>query len=347
MKVGAIIVICSILGCYALPAQAASSDPRVRGARLCTAYIPTHERQYGIPSHLLSAIASHESGRYHKGLEIMLPWPWTINVEGKGYYFDSKREAIAAVKKHMAAGRKSIDIGCMQVNMVHHPDAFPSLEKGFDPKYNIQYAASFLRRLYEDEKSWRKAAAAYHSKTPSRGQKYVSHVFKAWETIIQRLKLPNRTTSKADAGFDGKDLIRNNTQTAGVKTTRPAKRAQPVTLTRKTDKPKPPAHEPVKMKVIKVSDANATPAKDAVKDATKKTGIIMIKPDVTKASVAKAYKAPNTKVTRVDQQPTKQRDLNIIRFDQSNNEEKVTVASAHEQAKPRKISSGPRFIFTE
>jgi hypothetical protein len=33
-------------------------------------------------------------------------------------------------------GVRSIDIGCMQINLVHHPDAFGSLEAGFDPITN-------------------------------------------------------------------------------------------------------------------------------------------------------------------------------------------------------------------
>src|SRR5579871_5842432 len=102
-------------------------DPLIEGAKLCTSHLPRYEREYGIPTHLLSAIASTESGRYHEGLKLKLPWPWTINAEGKGYFFKNKEDAIAAVKKLRSHGIQKIDVGCMQVNLYHHPDAFSSL----------------------------------------------------------------------------------------------------------------------------------------------------------------------------------------------------------------------------
>src|ERR1700712_3063188 len=105
-----------------------SSDALIEGAKLCTRQLPRYEREYGIPTHLLSAIASTESGRYHEGLRIRVPWPWTINAEGKGYFFDSKSQAIAAVRKLRAQGVQSIDVGCMQVNLHHHANAFASLD---------------------------------------------------------------------------------------------------------------------------------------------------------------------------------------------------------------------------
>ena len=111
----------------------AQVDPMIEGAKMCTRHLTRYEREYGIPTHLLSAISSIESGRYHKGLQIRLPWPWAVNVEGKGYMFDSKEEAVAAVQKFRRQGAKSIDIGCMQVNLVHHANAFASLDKAFDP----------------------------------------------------------------------------------------------------------------------------------------------------------------------------------------------------------------------
>ena len=44
---------------------------------------------------------------------------------------------------------RSIDIGCAQVNLMHHPDAFASLEQAFDPMANADYAARFLKQLHD------------------------------------------------------------------------------------------------------------------------------------------------------------------------------------------------------
>lgn len=169
-------------------AQAQSIDPLIEGAKLCTRHLHRYETQYGIPSHLLSAIASTESGRFHDGLKIKLPWPWTINAEGKGYFFNSKEEAIVAARKLQARGVESMDIGCMQVNIHHHPNAFVSLSQAFEPENNVAYAASFLRNLYQEERSWKQAASNYHSKTPSLGNKYIGIVYNSWFKIVDKLR---------------------------------------------------------------------------------------------------------------------------------------------------------------
>jgi hypothetical protein len=162
-------------------------DPLIEGAKLCTRYLPRHERQYGIPEHLLAAIASTESGRFHRALGLNLPWPWTINVEGAGHFYETKEQAIEAVRSYQARGFASIDVGCMQVNLQHHPNAFASLEQAFDPAYNVAYAAHFLKENFEEEKSWRRATADYHSRTQLYGDQYARLVYGAWSRIINKV----------------------------------------------------------------------------------------------------------------------------------------------------------------
>jgi hypothetical protein len=164
------------------------SDPMIEGAKQCTQYIPREERENGIPMHLLDAIASTESGRFHQGLGLRLPWPWTINAEGQGYFFKTKEEAIAAVKRLQARGIKSIDVGCMQVNLMHHPNAFPSLEQAFDPAYNVPYAATFLHDNFNELKTWKNATAAYHSRTTAYGMPYAGQVFDTWHRILDKVE---------------------------------------------------------------------------------------------------------------------------------------------------------------
>ncbi len=186
--------------------QALISDDRslIEGAKLCTRYLPRHERQYGIPIHLLAAIASTESGRYNKEIGLSLPWPWTINVEGKGYFFDTKKEAITKVHELQARGFQSIDVGCMQVNLHHHPNAFSSLEEAFDPAYNVAYAAQFLKQNFNDEGSWRKATADYHSRTPVFGEQYARLVFNSWSRIINKIsEAGGKPALKTDVALRG------------------------------------------------------------------------------------------------------------------------------------------------
>lgn len=168
-------------------AATGARDPLIEGARLCTQHFPIQERAQNIPNHLLAAISSTESGRWHKGLGMALPWPWTINVEGKGYYFDSKAEAIAQTQAFMRKGARSIDVGCMQVNLKHHATAFRDLNEAFDPGSNVAYAAKFLRTNYNDLGDWIKATAAYHSRTAKYGNAYLARIEKSWNSIVSKV----------------------------------------------------------------------------------------------------------------------------------------------------------------
>jgi hypothetical protein len=86
--------------------------------------------------------------------------------------YETKAEAIAAVKILQARGVQSIDVGCMQVNLMFHPTAFDSLDDAFDPVANANYAARFLTELYGRTHSWMQATAFYHSATPELGAEY-------------------------------------------------------------------------------------------------------------------------------------------------------------------------------
>jgi len=124
-----------------------------------------------MPDQLMAAIGHVESGR-RDAQGVVQPWPWTINAEGVGQMFDTKAEAVAAVRALQAKGVQSIDVGCMQVNLMFHPTAFASLDQAFDPVTNANYAARFLKELYAQTQSWTQATALYHSATPDLGAEY-------------------------------------------------------------------------------------------------------------------------------------------------------------------------------
>ncbi|MCE3233788.1 MAG: hypothetical protein K0R98_2045 [Rickettsiaceae bacterium] len=100
-------------------------------ASRCSRYFSLYEKKNHMPSNMLRAIGVTESGRYSKEAGRSVAWPWTINVNGKGYQYESKAKAIAAVKQFQAEGNKSIDVGCMQINLKYHPEAFTNLEQAF------------------------------------------------------------------------------------------------------------------------------------------------------------------------------------------------------------------------
>jgi hypothetical protein len=146
----------------------------------CETAIATAEAQTRLPDRVLSAIALRESGRPDPETGRVRPWPWTINFEGAGHFYESKEAAIAAVQAIQAAGGQSIDVGCMQVNLVQHPNAFASLDDAFDPARNASYAGRFLTALFAALGDWGTAIAAYHSRTPGVGEPYRDQVVATW-----------------------------------------------------------------------------------------------------------------------------------------------------------------------
>ena len=133
-----------------------------------------------IPDEFLSAIGRVESGRLSAGA--ISPWPWTVNAAGTGHVYATKQDAIAAVHTFLAGGIRSLDVGCLQVSLLYHPEAFGSLDQAFDPASNAAYAGKLLLDLFQTTGSWPRAAAAYHSFTPALGEAYQQKVLQAWAT---------------------------------------------------------------------------------------------------------------------------------------------------------------------
>jgi hypothetical protein len=144
----------------------------------CARAIAAAEEGSGLPPGLLGAIARVETGRRTPTGGVQ-PWPWSFNAAGEGRYMATRAEAVAEVRARLAAGTRSIDIGCMQINLLHHPDAFPSVEAGFEPEANVRYAVRFLRALHARTGDWQTATAQYHSATPERGLIYHQRVMAA------------------------------------------------------------------------------------------------------------------------------------------------------------------------
>ena len=129
-----------------------------------------------MPLRLVQAISTVEAGRLNLTTRRVVPWPWTINVGGNGYFYQSKMQAVAAVLVLQGAGIRSIDVGCMQINLMYHPHAFTSLEDAFTPSVNVAYAIGFLSNLFSQTGSWPAATAAYHSQTSLIGAEYEKRV---------------------------------------------------------------------------------------------------------------------------------------------------------------------------
>jgi hypothetical protein len=181
------------------PLSGVLADVPRQSAQACRPSIKYAERVYGIPSDLLIAIGHVESDRLDSRRGIWDSWPWTVNVEGRGQFFDTKQQAVAAVRNLITQGIRSIDVGCMQVNLMYHPTAFADLDEAFDPRANTNFAARFLRDLFRQTGNWTDAAALYHSATPALGTPYQRRVLAAWPQGRQQLEKDDALANLAAA----------------------------------------------------------------------------------------------------------------------------------------------------
>ncbi|MBL6929801.1 MAG: transglycosylase SLT domain-containing protein [Rhodospirillales bacterium] len=172
-------------------------------ANACENHTSHQERLNAIPAHLLTAVARAESGKYDEATGKVSAWPWTVTSPEGDVKYASKFEAISAVRDLQRKGVHNIDVGCMQINLHHHPNAFRNLNVAFDPAQNVAYAARLLRGHYRQTGDWKMAVAHYHSTTPEHYEPYLAKV----EDLLQQAQADAAYVSWVD-DTDGLDADR-------------------------------------------------------------------------------------------------------------------------------------------
>ena len=183
-----------LLATYGAAAQV-PDDARL----VCDRAAAEAERAGSLPTGLLAAIGTVESGRVDATGLYRRAWPWSINADGVGYFAASKTEAISTVRALQARGARYIDVGCFQVDLLYHPDAFTSLEQAFDPDANARAATRILATARFGTTGWDQAIAAYHSASLLRGGWYLQRVLEAWPAARARLAGVDMTQGRLPA----------------------------------------------------------------------------------------------------------------------------------------------------
>lgn len=119
-------------------------------------------RQFGLRGDVLYAIALTES-RMTIGNQLVRPWPWTANVEGKPYRFTTRAELTAFLRRLLQHGEQHFDVGLMQISWAQHGRRFTRLEDAIDPVTNVQAGADYLRYLLRKTGSLATAIGMYHT----------------------------------------------------------------------------------------------------------------------------------------------------------------------------------------
>ena len=160
----------------------------------CNYLTEKYGKIYNLPNKLLTSIALVESGIKKSEFK---SWPWTLNVSGKSMYFDNKSETIEYLKSNINL-KKSIDVGCMQINTKYHLKNFKDLSHLVEPEENVKYAAIYLLKLYKKHKSWNEAVSRYHSSIPKRKKNYLKKVYTYWNDLRQQKIVIKKSYNKRD-----------------------------------------------------------------------------------------------------------------------------------------------------
>lgn len=163
----------------AVPLPSAFAEDTADAVQIPPAYRQV-AREYDVPPTLLFAIALTESGRTTGNR--FAPWPWTLNVDGQGYRYESRTAVEAALRDFLAQGRYP-DVGLMQINWRYHEDLLGDVHQALDPWFNLRAGALVLREAYERTGDWWLAVGRYHSGTPDRALAY-RHRVARWHRRI-------------------------------------------------------------------------------------------------------------------------------------------------------------------
>lgn len=143
----------------------------------CPGLIARTEAQRNIPRGLLMAIAVTESALNGQ------PDPYAMNIAGRAYHATGFQDMSNVISANWQRGVKSIDVGCMQVNLKYHGSKFAKLTDLLDPTTNVNYGASYLITLATEAGSWKDAVMSYHNKTnPTRRSWYGC---KVWNNYLR------------------------------------------------------------------------------------------------------------------------------------------------------------------
>jgi len=184
-----LLVVFSFLLISKLHASTHFSDLNV-----CETVAAEAENAFNLPSGILTSIARVESGR-KTDTGVYRAWPWTINNNGEGLFFDTRKSAVDYIIKQKELDNTHIDIGCMQISVKWHSHAFSSPESMLDPYTNIAYAAVFLEELYQTHGDWELAIKYYHSADTKKNIPYLQKVNAVWKNQPQPIVEPMTASS--------------------------------------------------------------------------------------------------------------------------------------------------------
>ncbi len=129
--------------------------------------------RHQIPPVVFYALALVETGQTLKTKKYR-PWPWTLTINAKPFYFNTYEGSLTRLKQTLAEGEPGqLGIGLYQIEYRFHKDRFDTLEDMLDPYRNIDVAAQIFAEYYASNKGdlW-ETIGRFHSGTPDKAVSY-------------------------------------------------------------------------------------------------------------------------------------------------------------------------------
>lgn len=116
-----------------------------------------------VPRDVVMKVVTHESKSFYQGR--VQPWPWTLNIDGQGYYYASYQLALLAAIKAHRNGASKLGIGFGQIEWKYHKGRFDeNIAAALNPRNNIKAVCQILVEAWGSKrvKTWEDAIAYYH-----------------------------------------------------------------------------------------------------------------------------------------------------------------------------------------
>ena len=151
-----------------------------RPAPLPAGYVAMGGR-HGVPPMVLYGVALQESAKLFG--PYALPWPWTLNVQGRPMRYPTYAAAVTGMRGFIASGVRNVDAGLMQVNWGYHREKLIEPARALDPYPNIAVGAQILRGHFKDTNNWYTAVGRYHS--PGNAERAANYAALVYRRISQ------------------------------------------------------------------------------------------------------------------------------------------------------------------
>ena len=142
---------------------------------------------YQVDAYLLYAVALQESNRRADRKNYIKPHPYTLNSQGKSYYFTDYKSAETKLKE-LLKKKQSVDVGLMQINTFWHRDKIPAGQEEMllDPLTNVALGAQILKKSLNTSHKNNACLAVghYHSWNDNLALPYGCKVLKIYKKLI-------------------------------------------------------------------------------------------------------------------------------------------------------------------